>query len=54
MHKTWRRILKWSAAILGSVVILLALAIGGLRIALEQVPQYREDIRAMINRATGL
>jgi uncharacterized protein (TIGR02099 family) len=54
IHKIWRRILKWSAAILGSVVILLALAIGGLRIALEQVPQYREDIRAMINRATGL
>jgi uncharacterized protein YhdP len=54
LHIPWRRIAKWSAAVLGSMAILLALAIGGLRIALEQVPEYREDIRGWINRSTGL
>lgn len=53
-HIPWRGIWKWSAAILGAAVILLALAIGALRIALEQVPAYREDIRGWISRATGL
>ena len=50
----WRRIVKWSAATLGSLVILLALAIGAMRIALDQVPAYREDIRAWVNKSTGL
>ncbi|HZF16555.1 MAG TPA: YhdP family protein [Steroidobacteraceae bacterium] len=54
MTVPWRRIFKWSAAILGSFVIVLALAIGALRIALAQVPEYRENIRGWINRATGL
>lgn len=54
MRVPWRRILKWSAAILGSLVIVLALGIGALRIALAQVPEYREDIRGWINEATGL
>ncbi len=54
MRIPWRRILKWTAAILGSLVILLALGIGALRIALQQVPEYREDIRVWINDATGL
>ena len=54
MQLPWRRIAKWSAAVLGSLVIVLALAIGALRIALEQVPEYRDDIRGWINRSTGL
>ena len=54
MQSPWRRIFKWTAAVLGSLVIVLALAIGALRIALEQVPEYREDIRGWINRTTGL
>lgn len=50
----WRRIAKWSAATLGSVVILFALAIGALRIALDQVPEYRDEIRAWVSKSTGL
>jgi uncharacterized protein (TIGR02099 family) len=47
-------VLNWLIGIFATLIILLALALGTLRVVLQQVPEYREQIRARLNAATQL
>ena len=49
-----RRLLRWAFGILGSIVVLLAIALGALRLMLAQVPEYRDQIQAWVNDTTKL
>lgn len=49
-----RRALNWLIGIFATLIVLLALALGTLRVLLQQVPEYREQIRAQLNEATRL
>ena len=44
MVSAWRRVWRWFAASFAVVVILMALAIGGLRLFLSQTPEYAAEI----------
>ncbi|MEM7284541.1 MAG: hypothetical protein AAF438_23325, partial [Pseudomonadota bacterium] len=44
MVSAWRRVWRWLAASFAVVVILMALAIGGLRLFLSQTPEYAAEI----------
>jgi len=48
------RLLRWAWGILGSIVVLLAIALGAVRLLLVQVPEYREQLRAWVNETTRL
>jgi len=48
------RVLRWTWGILGSIVVLLAIALGAVRLLLAQVPEYREQLRAWVNETTRL
>jgi uncharacterized protein (TIGR02099 family) len=49
-----RRVVRWLAAVGGALVILLALALGTLRVLLTHVPDYRDQIQAWVNETTHL
>jgi uncharacterized protein (TIGR02099 family) len=49
-----RKLWKWTAGALAVLVILLGLAFGVFRIALAQVPDYRDQIQAFISQQSGL
>jgi len=49
-----RTIWKWSAAVFGSLVLLLAVAVVGLRLWLEHSPELGPEIVARVQRLTGL
>ena len=49
-----RRVVRWLAGIAGTLVILLALALGALRVVLTHVPDYRDQIQAWVNDTTHL
>lgn len=49
-----RTIWKWSAALAGGLVVLLAVAIGGLRLWLEHSPGLGPELVARVQRLTGL
>jgi uncharacterized protein YhdP len=49
-----RTIWKWSAAIFGGLVVLLAIAVGALRLWLEHSPQIGPELVARVQRLTGL
>ena len=49
-----RRIWKWSAAILASLLVVCTLIVGGLRIWLEHAPSVSQDIVARVEAVTGL
>ncbi len=49
-----RTIWKWSAAIFGGLVVLLAIAVGALRLWLEHSPEIGPELVARVQRLTGL
>lgn len=49
-----RRVVRWVAGIVATLVILLALVLGALRVALAHVPDYRDQIQAWVNDTTHL
>ena len=49
-----RRVVRWLAAIGGTLVVVLALALGTLRVVLTHVPDYRDQIQAWVNETTHL
>jgi len=49
-----RRVVRWVAGIVATLVILLALLLGALRVALTHVPDYRDQIQAWVNDTTHL
>jgi len=49
-----RTIWKWSAAIFGGLVVLLAIAVGALRLWLERSPDIGPELVARVQRLTGL
>lgn len=49
-----RRVVRWVAGIVATLVILLALVLGALRVALTHVPDYRDQIQAWVNDTTHL
>jgi uncharacterized protein YhdP len=49
-----RRVVRWLAAIGGTLVVVLALALGTLRVLLTHVPDYRDQIQAWVNETTHL
>jgi len=49
-----RRVVRWLAGISAILVILLALALGTLRVLLTHVPDYRDQIQAWVNETTRL
>ena len=49
-----RRIWKWSAVIVGTIVVLLAIAVGSFRLWLEHSPEVAPQIVARVARLTGL
>lgn len=49
-----RRILRWISGVVATLVILLALALGALRVLLTHVTDYREQIQAWVNDTTRL
>ena len=49
-----RTIWKWSAAIFGGLVVLLAIAVAGLRLWLEHSPGLGPELVARVQRLTGL
>ncbi len=49
-----RRAFRWLAGIAAALVILLAVALGALRVLLTHVPDYREQIQAWVNDTTHL
>jgi len=46
--------MRWASGIVATLVILLALALGALRVLLTHVPDYREQIQAWVNDTTHL
>jgi uncharacterized protein (TIGR02099 family) len=49
-----RRVVRWLAGIAAALVIVLALALGALRVLLTHVPDYRNQIQAWVNDTTHL
>jgi len=49
-----RTIWKWSAAVFGGLVVLLAVGVGALRLWLEHSPQLGPELVARVQRLTGL
>ena len=49
-----RKIWKWTAVVAGAIVVLLAIAIGGFRIWLENSPQLPAEIVLKVEKLTGL
>ena len=49
-----RKIWKWAAALTGAVLVLLAIAIGGLRLWLNNSPTLAPEIVARVEQVTGL
>ncbi|HXQ30543.1 MAG TPA: AsmA-like C-terminal region-containing protein [Steroidobacteraceae bacterium] len=49
-----RRIWKWAAALIGAVLVVLAVGIGGLRLWLEHSPDIPPQVVARVERLTGL
>lgn len=49
-----RRAVRWLAGIAAALVIVLALALGTLRVLLAHVPDYRDQIQAWVNDTTRL
>jgi uncharacterized protein (TIGR02099 family) len=49
-----RTIWKWSAALFGGLVVLLAVAVVGLRLWLERSPEVGPEVVARVQRLTGL
>ena len=50
MQRLWR----WVAGLLGLAALLVALAIGAFRLAIDLLPGYQERIVARIHETTGL
>ncbi|MBM4196096.1 MAG: TIGR02099 family protein [Gammaproteobacteria bacterium] len=51
--RTWRRAWRWLLYTAAACAVLMGLTVGALRLALAQVPGYREDIRRWASEATG-
>lgn len=49
-----RRVVRWLAGIGAALVIVLALALGALRVLLTHIPDYRDQIQAWVNDTTHL
>jgi uncharacterized protein YhdP len=49
-----RRIWRWTLGLFATLIVVLALILGILRVMLEQAPAYREQIRAWVNDTTNL
>lgn len=49
-----RRIWRWTLGTLATLIVLLALIIGTVRVMLEQVPAYRDQIQAWVKDTTNL
>ncbi len=49
-----RRVLRWTFGVLAALIVLLAMALGALRLMLIQVPEYRTQIQAWVNETTHL
>ncbi|HEX7029846.1 MAG TPA: YhdP family protein [Gammaproteobacteria bacterium] len=53
MSRLRRKIWKWSAAFVATILILLAIGVGLFRLAVPLVPELRADAEAMAERALG-
>lgn len=49
-----RRVLRWLFGTAATLIIVLALALGAVRVLLVQVPEYRDQIQAWVNGTTRL
>ena len=53
MSSVFRRIWRWTAAIVAGLVIVLAMAVGSFRLFLPQLPEYRAQIEDWATQAIG-
>lgn len=53
MSSVFRRIWRWTAAIVAGLVIVLAMAVGAFRLFLPQLPEYRAQIETWATQAIG-
>lgn len=53
MSSVFRRIWRWTAAIVAGLVIVLAMAVGSFRLFLPQLPEYQAQIEAWATQAIG-
>ena len=53
MSSVFRRVWRWTAAIVAGLVIVLAMAVGAFRLFLPQLPEYRAQIETWATQALG-